>query len=75
MNNRNIYFTEEVSSIIEQYMTENSCNFNKAVNDLILEAHKLQSEQILKDFLQDKVKRIEAGIIKLHKQLKIEGYD
>ena len=75
MNNRNIYFTEEVSSIIEQYMTENSCNFNKAVNDLILEAHKLQSEQILKDFLQDKVKRIETGIIKLHKQLKIEGYD
>lgn len=75
MNNRNIYFTEEVSSIIEQYMTENSCNFNKAVNDLILEAHKLQSEQILKDFLQDKVKRIESGIVKLHKQLKIEGYD
>lgn len=75
MNNRNIYFTEEVSSIIEQYMTENSCNFNKAVNDLILEAHKLQSEQILKDFLQDKVKRIETGIVKLHKQLKIEGYD
>lgn len=73
--NRNTYYTEEVLNIIEQYMTENSCSFNKAVNDIILEAHRLQDEQILKDFLQDRIKRIETGIMKLHKQLKIEGFN
>jgi hypothetical protein len=72
--NKCLYFTEEAMQIVEQYTQENSCSFSKAVNTLILEAHRLQEEKSLKDFLQERVSRIETGIMKLHKQLQAEGY-
>lgn len=76
---KSIRFTQEALNIVEQYAGKNSCSFNKAVNDLIIKANNSESQQILteelENFLGSRIKRIETGIIKLHKQLKIEGFN
>lgn len=67
-----------ISIILEEIERTGHC-FNKVANDLIIEA--IQSREVIKsnnslqELLEMKFKRIEVGILKLHKQLKIEGYD
>lgn len=60
-----------ISIVLEEVESTGHC-FNKVVNDLIIEA--IQSREIIKsnnslqEFLETKFKRIEAGILKLHKE-------
>ena len=76
---RSLALNDKVVNIILEEIERTGHCFNKVANDLIIEAIQsrelIKSDNSLQELLEMKFKRIEAGILKLHKQLKIEGYD
>ena len=54
---KTINFTDESIEIIKQYMQENSMNFNKACNELIMKNKKLLT-----------LEKIKISILKLHEE-------
>ena len=58
---KTIAFNNEATQIIEEYVRANNCNYNKAVNNLIL-SHK--ETELLK-----LVKNINRGVISIYKEI------